>query len=630
MARIKGVTSFAANFESEKAAPLVDMYCETHADMINATEQEAHDGAPYMYYGRRAIVFDDPNPDNNGTYQLIDPLNPTLSSSWEKFGAGGAADQGVEDTPKTFYISTTGSDTTGDGSLANPYATIVPIKKQLKPIIATSILIVYLAGTHTIDANTFKFNGFAIDGSSWSNYIQITGELQQVDTVTLTDNSIWKHEDSSKAYTVNEHVGRFLSDNDDYTAFPTLLPIAENDATVLTAGYGAPFSYSPNMIVEPATNFVMASGESLSFENLMSGSGTVWVTYLNIDSGNTTIDGEITGCQTYIYGVNLVGRNTVNGMNISKNIVFYKSFLELHARVYSPSEEGGIFSTFTCLHQLRPSTPSENTDSWFNHYALTIASDRIGYYNSYMYWRVVYNPGYVDSKRTEFESIDHCYYGHCGGIFNFRGRSFVHLKNGSSLTVDGVDSIVLNTTKTKGIVFEGKDMNIIGTYNTLFKSGALQWDFSYDGVAHTLNYGTSLFKNNVYIDISLGQYVYLPDIYPEFGEIDYLNVAAGTNQDLIIGNINNRRVKQIMDIDGGSEFANVTINTLNSDDTTAGLDSVLESQETGTLLKPSLTSSDGIKFTLSVNGSDEIVLNIENNSIIDANVRYYSERTNKA
>ena len=84
MARIKGVTTFAGNFESEKAAPLVDMYCETQADMIDDAQQRAYDGNKYMYYGRKAIVFNDPDTSKNGTYQLIEPSNPTLLSSWEK------------------------------------------------------------------------------------------------------------------------------------------------------------------------------------------------------------------------------------------------------------------------------------------------------------------------------------------------------------------------------------------------------------------------------------------------------------------------------------------------------------------------------------------------------------------
>ena len=83
MARIKGVAPFAANFESEKAAPLVDMYCETIADMISANEQKAHDGASYLYYGRKAIVFNNTaDSSKNGTYELINSSAPTVIASW--------------------------------------------------------------------------------------------------------------------------------------------------------------------------------------------------------------------------------------------------------------------------------------------------------------------------------------------------------------------------------------------------------------------------------------------------------------------------------------------------------------------------------------------------------------------
>ena len=89
MARIKWLTAFAGNFESEKSAPLVDMFCATQSDMVDATQQQAYDWNTYMYYGRRAIVFNDWA--NNGTYQLVDPANPTLITSWEKLGAGAGA-----------------------------------------------------------------------------------------------------------------------------------------------------------------------------------------------------------------------------------------------------------------------------------------------------------------------------------------------------------------------------------------------------------------------------------------------------------------------------------------------------------------------------------------------------------
>ena len=96
MARIKGVAPFAANFESEKAAPLVDMYCETFADMLDATEQEANDGSAYMYFGRKAIVFNDVDPAKNGTYELIDVATTTTAAAWRFIsGAGGTERGGV-------------------------------------------------------------------------------------------------------------------------------------------------------------------------------------------------------------------------------------------------------------------------------------------------------------------------------------------------------------------------------------------------------------------------------------------------------------------------------------------------------------------------------------------------------
>jgi len=102
MARIKTGQSFPANFERLKAQPLIDWYCETLADLTNATEQQAYDGNTYVYYHMQAIVFNDGA--NNGTYWLIDVNNPTLPASWERLGTGGSS---LTPTMDVFLISNT-------------------------------------------------------------------------------------------------------------------------------------------------------------------------------------------------------------------------------------------------------------------------------------------------------------------------------------------------------------------------------------------------------------------------------------------------------------------------------------------------------------------------------------------
>lgn len=88
MARIKGDIPFSGNFELQKSAPLDAFFCNTLADMLDPVQQQAHDGIAYMYYYKRAIVFNDPTPENNGEYRLVDVGAPTIAASWVKLSVG--------------------------------------------------------------------------------------------------------------------------------------------------------------------------------------------------------------------------------------------------------------------------------------------------------------------------------------------------------------------------------------------------------------------------------------------------------------------------------------------------------------------------------------------------------------
>ena len=103
MARIKGDASFSASFEPQKASPIADVfYCETLLDLLDQTQQQAHDGLTYLYYGKNGIVFDDPDPTKKGIYILIDPTKPTLPASWVRIGTGGSS---LTSTTDVFLIS---------------------------------------------------------------------------------------------------------------------------------------------------------------------------------------------------------------------------------------------------------------------------------------------------------------------------------------------------------------------------------------------------------------------------------------------------------------------------------------------------------------------------------------------
>lgn len=90
MARIKGITKFAANFEPEAAGPLDARFIvDVIADLYLTATWTALDGGVYVYKGMFVSVSSDPTPENNGMYILLDPANYTLPVSWMQLGVGG-------------------------------------------------------------------------------------------------------------------------------------------------------------------------------------------------------------------------------------------------------------------------------------------------------------------------------------------------------------------------------------------------------------------------------------------------------------------------------------------------------------------------------------------------------------
>ena len=71
MSRIKGITSFSANFEPQIAAPLdARSVVGTKSDLTTASIWLANDGTDYTYPGMVVTVYNDPTPSNNGVYYL--------------------------------------------------------------------------------------------------------------------------------------------------------------------------------------------------------------------------------------------------------------------------------------------------------------------------------------------------------------------------------------------------------------------------------------------------------------------------------------------------------------------------------------------------------------------------------
>ena len=200
MSRIKGTTKYNANFEMEKSAPLEDMYCETYADMLNATEQESYDGTSYLYDGKRAIVFKDTDTTRNGTYILVDFVNPTLATSWEKVNTGN------KDIFKVIAFADSDIDLTTGGLL-----TIDGVNLVANDRVAC------------FNQTTFTEDGiYIVNAGAWTRATDyIVGKETSGDLILVTEG------------TINEDTLWVISNNDggDVVGTNDLLPIKLNNIT---------------------------------------------------------------------------------------------------------------------------------------------------------------------------------------------------------------------------------------------------------------------------------------------------------------------------------------------------------------------------------------------------------------
>lgn len=90
MARVTGLSSFAANFEPKVAGP-IDSRCVVQylSDLTLLATWNRGDGNAYVYVGLPVSVTEDANPDNNGLY-LLKAADYTNIANWEKIGSGGS------------------------------------------------------------------------------------------------------------------------------------------------------------------------------------------------------------------------------------------------------------------------------------------------------------------------------------------------------------------------------------------------------------------------------------------------------------------------------------------------------------------------------------------------------------
>lgn len=165
MARERGVASFSGSFEPQRASPIdARSIVGTKNDLIDANTWLANDGISYAYTGLSVVVHGDPNPDNNGLY-ILKALPTTDINNWEKY-ISGIDPYSKETASRTVYISSTGSDATGDGTLALPYFSLHRAVDSLNTIIDAAIIIQASEGTYDFTSlGTLYLNRFLITTS---------------------------------------------------------------------------------------------------------------------------------------------------------------------------------------------------------------------------------------------------------------------------------------------------------------------------------------------------------------------------------------------------------------------------------------------------------------------------------
>jgi hypothetical protein len=172
-------------------------------------------------------------------------------SSLETIVSGLTAEETVS---RTIYISTAGSDTTGDGSSGNTYATYLKAIKSIRPIINSGVTITIdvAAGTYTVDMiETDKYTKRMYLGRNAG--ITVSGKyVTDVSGLTITASSTpYIYNVTGSTFTVNQYQDYFMYNG------TTAFPIAYNSATTINSVVGAT---SCTSIIHNTTTFNIANG----------------------------------------------------------------------------------------------------------------------------------------------------------------------------------------------------------------------------------------------------------------------------------------------------------------------------------------------------------------------------------
>ncbi len=190
-----------------------------------------------------------------------------------------AQTNGVETVSRTIYITTGGSDSSGDGSIGNPYASFLKAIQSIKPIINDSIIITIDvgSGTYTVDFNAIQEHYRNLVFLPNSGLI-VSGKYRNVVTgITMTSSGgtiPFVYKINGATFTPNEHNGRWL-----YASASSFYPIAYNTTTnVNTTVYATGgiaiventvnFNVTGSGYIKLNTDYPSNNSNSLEFDNI--------------------------------------------------------------------------------------------------------------------------------------------------------------------------------------------------------------------------------------------------------------------------------------------------------------------------------------------------------------------------
>jgi len=236
-----------------------------------------------------------------------------------------------ETVSRTIYVATTGSDETGDGSVGNPYSTILKAYQSIKNTINASVEITIdvAAGTYTVDLLAIEAE-FSKKHFLDQAGLYVNGKTTTISSgFTLTAHSpeAYIYDVAGATFTTNEHQDRFVYNGTTY------YPIAKNSTNTINSMVG--ITGTPSVV---ENSVIFNTGEVFSYwGNFTMNSSTFQFKNINfISSAKTTIktSGQITflgckfnctifstdaACQKINFRETVVVTSNVAGVTISNN-----------------------------------------------------------------------------------------------------------------------------------------------------------------------------------------------------------------------------------------------------------------------------------------------------------------------